>query len=75
MCCSGPCSTHSSRFDLNQHFYDFTAVLIALFVLFLPERSIEMISEQMAEIRRRKIGPCKLLVGMIGVLVLLPCSR
>jgi hypothetical protein len=40
-------------FDLDQHFYDFTTVLIALFFLFLPDRSIESILEQMAEISRR----------------------
>jgi hypothetical protein len=27
-------------FDLNQHFYDFTAILIALLVCFLPERAV-----------------------------------
>ena len=58
-------------FDLDQHFYDFTAVLIALFVLFLPDRSIGSISEQLAEITRRKLVPSGLLVGMVGVLVLL----
>ncbi len=58
-------------FDLDQHFYDFTAVLIALFVLFLPDRSIESISEQSAEIGRRKLIPGGLVVGMMGVLVLL----
>ena len=58
-------------FDLDQHFYDFTAVLIALFVLFLPDRSIEIISEQLAEISRRKLVPGKPLAGLIGVLLLL----
>ncbi len=58
-------------FDLNQHFYDFTAVLIALFVLFLPDRSIELVSDQIAEVRRRKIVPVSVLVGLLGVLVLL----
>lgn len=58
-------------FDLNQHFYDFTAVLIALFVLFLPERSIDLISEQLAEVRRRKVVLSKMLVGLVGCLVLL----
>jgi hypothetical protein len=58
-------------FDLGQHFYDFTTVLFALFVLFLPDRSIESISEQMAEVSRRKLVPSPLLVGMVGVLVLL----
>lgn len=58
-------------FDLDQHFYDFTAVLIALFVLFLPDRSIESISEQLAEIDRRKLVPGALLVGIVGLLALL----
>jgi hypothetical protein len=58
-------------FDLNQHFYDFTAVLIALFVLFLPDRSIELVSDQIGEVRRRKIVPVWVLVGWLGVLVLL----
>jgi hypothetical protein len=58
-------------FDLDQHFYDFTAVLTALFVLFLPDRSIGIISEQLADIARRKLVRGKLVVGMIGVLVLL----
>ncbi len=58
-------------FDLNQHFYDFTALLIALFVLFLPDRSIEIISDQLAEITRRKLVPGRLLVGIVGVLVVM----
>jgi hypothetical protein len=58
-------------YDINQHFYDFTAVLVALFVLFLPDRSIESISEQMAELRRREDIPGKLIVGLIGALVVL----
>jgi len=58
-------------FDLDQHFYDFTTVLVALFVLFLPDRSIESVSEQLADISRRKLVPTALIVGMIGVLVLL----
>ena len=57
-------------YDLDQHFYDFTTVLIALFVLFLPDRSIESISEQLAEITRRKLVPSALLVGIVGGLVL-----
>ena len=57
-------------FDLNQHFYDFTAVLIALFALFLPERSIESISGQLTELRRQSVVPGKLLVGLVGVLLL-----
>ena len=58
-------------FDLDQHFYDFTTVLIALFVLFLPDRSIESISDQMADINRRKLVPTGFLVGILGLLVLL----
>lgn len=57
-------------FDLNQHFYDFTAVLIPLFVLFLPDRSIESITERLGEVNRRKLVPIGPLVGIIGVLVL-----
>ena len=58
-------------FDLDQHFYDFTTVLIALFVLFLPDQSIESLAAQLAEISRRKLVPGGLLVGMLGVLVLM----
>ena len=61
-------------FDLNQHFYDFTAMLIPLFLLFVPERNIEVISTQMAEVRRRDLIPTPLIVGAIGVLALLAVS-
>lgn len=57
-------------FDLDQHFYDFTAILIALLFLFLPQPSVDAISGQLAEVRRRKDVPGKLLVGLLGVLVL-----
>lgn len=30
--------------DLNQHFYDFTAVLLALFFLFVPDESVDLIA-------------------------------
>ena len=56
-------------YDINQHFYDFTAVLVALFVLFLPDRSIASISEQAA--RFRDDVPGKLILGLIGALVVL----
>ena len=61
-------------FDVNQHFYDFTSVLIALFVLFLPDRSIELLAEQFAELKRRSVVPGKFLLGLTGVLVLLAVS-
>lgn len=33
-------------FDLGQHFYDFTSVLVALFFLFLPEESVKRLAER-----------------------------
>jgi hypothetical protein len=57
-------------FDFDQHFYDFTAVLITLLFLFLPDRSVEIISEQLSEITRRKLVPGNLLAGLVGGLVL-----
>lgn len=39
-------------FDLNQHFYDFTAVLVALFFLFLPDRTVERIAAATARFSR-----------------------
>lgn len=33
-------------FDLGQHFYDFTTVLVALFFLFLPEESVARLAER-----------------------------
>jgi len=58
-------------FDFNQHFYDFTAVLLSLFVLFLPDRSIELLYDQIAGLKERRIVPVPALVGVVGVLVLL----
>lgn len=61
-------------FDLNQHFYDFTAVLIALFVLFLPEVAIDSISEQLRGLGRSELMLGKVLLGVAGLLVLMAVS-
>ncbi|HJQ96018.1 MAG TPA: HTTM domain-containing protein [Acidimicrobiia bacterium] len=53
-------------FDLSQHFYDFTAVLIALLVWFLPDASANEIARPVSA-RWRSIGR----VGWLGLGVLL----
>jgi hypothetical protein len=40
-------------FDWMQHFYDFTSVLLALFFLFLPDRSVEAIASAVARVPAR----------------------
>ena len=61
-------------FDLNQHFYDFTAVLIALFVLFLPNRAIVSISEHVHRFGGSELVLAKVLLGVAGLLVLMAVS-
>jgi hypothetical protein len=65
-------------FDLNQHFYDFTAVLMALFFLFLPDRTVERIAaatERLSRPFRKLISSLWLvLAGTMVVLATLPPS-
>jgi hypothetical protein len=44
-------------FDLNQHFYDFTAILIALLVCFLPENAVARLHQRVGPwIRPFRLG-------------------
>ncbi len=61
-------------YDLSQHFYDFTAVLIALFVLFLPDRSVERITGRLARAGDRMGLAGTAVVGMVGALVVIAAT-
>jgi hypothetical protein len=55
--------------DLSQHFYDFTAVLFALFVLFLGDHFFERFEALGGRIGLRGQRLLRVLVAVIGVLV------
>ena len=57
-------------FDLDQHFYDFTAVLLALFFLFLPDGSTARISAQITELQRLAPFPAGWIAALVGILAL-----
>ena len=59
-------------FDLGQHFYDFTAVLLPLFVLFLPDDGIRTLDKAFARDRIRLFVP---VVGGIALIGLFPQTR
>jgi hypothetical protein len=62
--------------DLGQHFYDFTAVLLALFVLFLPEEwsrsAVDRIRRTPAPLRGVGTGIGLTIVVALAVVALLP---
>ncbi|MGH8928878.1 MAG: hypothetical protein ACRDWH_11040, partial [Acidimicrobiia bacterium] len=63
-------------FDLNQHFYDFSSVLLALFLLFLPGAGVEAISEAERRLpdrlRRRITLGWVVLAAMLVVIGVIP---
>lgn len=57
--------------DLGQHFYDFTAVLLALFALFLPAQFAERVESRIARLTPLAMRLAATIVGVIGVSVTL----
>jgi hypothetical protein len=62
--------------DLSQHFYDFTSLLLALFVLFLPTASADRIGEAIRSIHPRlrlaKAATFTALAGLMVVAAVIP---
>ncbi|HJQ96612.1 MAG TPA: HTTM domain-containing protein [Acidimicrobiia bacterium] len=56
-------------FDLNQHFYDFTAVLLALLVPFLPDSAIHRVASRPQIRRARLLYRALLAVTLLLVLI------
>lgn len=52
-------------FDLDQHFFDFTAVLLPLFFLFLPDDSVARFSAKLGSITARTPRLAAVVVGAI----------
>jgi hypothetical protein len=62
-------------FDLSQHFYDFTAVLLAFLVLFLPEETSIRIQSTLCRIKARALPLMVCLVlAFLVVLATLPLT-
>ena len=55
--------------DLDQHFYDFTSVLFALFVLFLSDDVRQRLTDRLV---LRRVGPFVLVAGLVGLVGLMP---
>lgn len=55
--------------DLNQHFFDFTAVLLPLFALFLSDAFFECFEKQGERLRPRLRRVLMVVVGLIGLAV------
>jgi hypothetical protein len=65
-------------FDLSQHFFDFTSVLVALFMLFLPDESIERLESRQGRIaeatRRRALLMWVMITALLVLLASLPVT-
>lgn len=55
--------------DFDQHFYDFTALLIPLFVLFLPQNAVDRLAEKS---RPDVVWSMSVVAAVLGVLSVLP---
>jgi hypothetical protein len=64
-------------FDLGQHFYDFTAVLLPLFFLFLPQVSVERLSGLLRKwslSRTSQVVLATILVSLVVISAVAPTS-
>lgn len=56
-------------FDLHQHFYDFTAVLLPLFWLFVPDRTVAAVGERVESTPSRLANLLAALWSVVGCLL------